>query len=85
MTETAKAKPADAHKETKAQAFVRLANPRVSKALSQIELIGNLTSSNYEYTSEQADKIVSALTAEVEALKAKFAKPEAAAKSGFSL
>jgi hypothetical protein len=74
-----------APKETKAQAFVRLANPRVSKALSAIEIIGNLASPNYEYTEDQAKKIVDALTSEVATLAAKFAKPEAATKKGFSL
>lgn len=71
--------------ETKAQAFVRLANGRVSKALQAIEVIGNLASPNYEYTPAQADKIIGALTAETDALKARFAKPDAVAAKGFSL
>jgi hypothetical protein len=48
--------------ETKSQAFVRLANPRVSSALKRIELIGNLSNrSSYEYTEQQIEKIEAAL------------------------
>lgn len=86
MAETAKA-PAASTKpaETKSQTFVRLANSRVGKAMGALSVIGNLASPNYEYTDDQAAKIVAALQSEVDALKAKFAKPEAAVKSGFSL
>lgn len=72
-------------KETRAQTFVRLANARVGRALGALSVIGNLASPNYEYTDEQAAKIVAVLQSEVDALKAKFAKPEAAAKTGFTL
>lgn len=71
--------------ETKAQAFVRLANSRVGKALAAISVVSNLASPNYEYTPEQADKIIQALTSEIAVLASKFAKPEASAKTGFTL
>jgi hypothetical protein len=72
--------------ETKAEKFKRLAEARVPKALSAIAVIGGLSAkTNYEYTSEQVAKIVGALTAEIEALEARFATPDAAVKGSFSL
>lgn len=53
--------------------FVKLAEARVSKALKDIKLIGNLSNrSNYEYTSEDVKKIHSALKKAVEDMKARF-------------
>lgn len=46
--------PAD---ETKAQKFSRLASARVSKAVKQIQALGNLSGSGYESTPEQRTKI----------------------------
>lgn len=77
---------ATAPEETKADKFKRLAESRVSKALSAIATIGGLASkTNYEYTPEQVEKIIGALNAEVTVLANRFAKPEAVAKGGFSL
>lgn len=84
MAET-KTAPAQEQKETRADAFKRLANARVSKALQAIEVIGNLSSANYEKTPEQVAKIMGALQAELDTLEAKFEKPDAVQKSGFSL
>lgn len=50
--------PAD---ETPEQRFVRLAEPRVSKAIKSIAAIGKLTGSRYSYTSVQATRIIDAL------------------------
>lgn len=48
--------------ETKADAFKRLANYRVQKAIDRLDLIGNLSNrSSYEYTEDQVDRIVVAL------------------------
>lgn len=53
--------------------FVELAKKRVSKALKDIQLIGNLSNrSNYDYTEEDVTKIVKALTDEVSACRKKF-------------
>jgi hypothetical protein len=41
--------------------FVRLAEPRVTKALKAIRLIGNLSGSQYEYDALQVQKIKRAL------------------------
>lgn len=65
--------------ETKAQRFVRLAKQRVPKAIKQIANIGKLSGGGYEYTSEQANKIVAALTAAVTEVKEKFAGKKHAA------
>lgn len=35
--------------ETKQQKFVRIAEPRVTRACKAVSLLGNLASSNYEY------------------------------------
>ncbi len=55
----------------KAQNFKRLAIKRTKNALKQIELIGNLSSPNYEYTEKQAGKITEVLFGAVDELKAK--------------
>lgn len=53
--------------------FVELAEKRVSRAIKDLRLIGNLANrSNYEFASEDADKIVGALEREIRALKARF-------------
>lgn len=53
--------------------FVQLAERRVANAIKQIRLIGNLSNrGNYSYTQKDAEKIVSALTREVRAMKARF-------------
>ena len=56
--------------ETKAERFARIAVPRVGKALTVIEQIGSMAGQNasYEYTDEDADKIISALSAAVTAM-----------------
>ena len=58
--------------ETKEQRFQRLATKRTQAALQKIRLLGNLTSSSYGYTPEQAAKITSALRAAVDTVEAKF-------------
>jgi ABC-type Fe3+-hydroxamate transport system substrate-binding protein len=53
--------------------FVELAEKRVSRAIKDIRLIGNLSNkSNYSYTDEDVKKIVKALDAEVKRLKQRF-------------
>lgn len=53
--------------------FVELGEARVKKAVQTIRLIGNLSNrNNYEYSDEDAQKIVSALDAELKLLRAKF-------------
>lgn len=53
--------------------FVDLAKKRVSKALKDIQLIGNLSNrSNYDYTEEDVAKILKALSDELSACRKKF-------------
>ncbi len=53
--------------------FVGLAEKRVSRALKDIKLIGNLSNkSNYSYTPQDAKKIHSALKKALDEMKARF-------------
>jgi len=55
------------------QKFVKLANRRVSSALKQIQLIGNLANrSSYDYTEEDVSKIFKALNSELNACNKRF-------------
>ena len=53
--------------------FVELGEARVTKATQMLRLIDNLANlNNYEYTEDDAQKILSALDVEMKLLKAKF-------------
>jgi hypothetical protein len=53
--------------------FVALAEKRVTRALNDIRLIGNLSNrSNYKYTDEDARKICKVLRDAVDEVKARF-------------
>jgi hypothetical protein len=57
----------------KQKKFVQLAEARVNSVLKNIELIGNLSNKrNYEYTDEQANKIILVLESEIKELRSKF-------------
>lgn len=59
--------------ETKAQKFVRLGVPRVTKAVKAIGAIGNLGGNGYESTPEQQEKIIAALRSAVDAVEKRLA------------
>ena len=66
--------------------FVELANKRVSRALKDLELVGNLANRrNYEYDEEQAKKIVKALQHEVDLLKQSFLSGSPGRQTTFEL
>ena len=66
--------------------FVNLAENRVNKAIKQLRLIGNLSNkSNYSYTENDVNKIVSALNAEVRELKSKFSNGSGESEPSFKL
>lgn len=65
---------AESKTESKHDKFKRLATQRVSSALKKIELIGNLSSSGYEYAPEEVDKIFSSLQQTLDATKGRFSK-----------
>lgn len=53
--------------------FVELAEKRVSRAIKDIKLIGNLSNrTNYSYTEQDVKKITMALTKAVNEMKARF-------------
>ena len=57
----------------KSDKFKELARSRVNRAINMIRLIANLgNKAHYDYTPEQARKIVAALSAEVNNVKTKF-------------
>ena len=57
----------------KREKFIRLAEGRVTRAIDSIRVIGNLSNtSNYEYTEEDAKKIISVLQSEINDLKSQF-------------
>ena len=58
--------------ETPKEKFVRLAQQRVSMALKYLGLVANLAGSGYERTSDQTDKIVTALETAVANVKDRF-------------
>jgi len=54
-------------RNSRRERFVELAEKRVSKSVHQIKLIGNLADkSNYEYSDEDARKMISALRTAVD-------------------
>jgi len=60
-------------RESDRKKFVVLAEKRVSRALKDIRLIGNLSNrSNYKYTEEDARKICKALRDAVDEVRARF-------------
>jgi len=67
--------------ETKSEKFIRLCEQRTEKAIKAIELIGNLSSSNYESTHEQRMEVVRQLQSAVSSVAETFgvelvSKPE---------
>lgn len=60
--------------ESKAERFVRLAEPRVNRACKAISMIGHLAASSYEYTEKQVEAMFGAMQEELNAQKSKFTK-----------
>jgi len=60
-------------KSTNRDKFVELAEKRVSRALKDIKLIGNLSNrTNYSYTDQDVKKITHVLNKAVNEMKARF-------------
>ena len=70
--------------ETPAQAFVRVVEPRVGKAIKAISLVGSVVGSAYKAKDEQHAQIVTALKEAVERVEQRFAGKGDKA-SGFKL
>ena len=60
--------------ETKEERFIRIAEPRVSRACKAISLLGNLAGSVYEYTEEQVDAMFGAVKEALDTARAAFVK-----------
>lgn len=60
--------------ESKAEKFKRLAEPRVESTLKKIKILGNLSSSGYEFSYDQVEKIITSLRLAVDELEKKFQK-----------
>jgi hypothetical protein len=57
--------------------FIELAEKRVTRAIKDLRLIGNLSNrNNYEYTDRDVIQILSALDAEVKKLRLSFKEDE---------
>jgi len=66
--------------------FVKLAEARVSKALKEFQLIGNLSNrSAYEYTDEDVKQMFRALQKALDAAKLRFSETGAASNPTFRL
>lgn len=61
-------------KESKAERFVRVAEPRVGRACKAISLIGNFATGDYEYTEEQVDAMFAAMQEALNTARAKYRK-----------
>jgi len=70
----------------KSAKFVELATNRVNRALKELALVGNLANrSNYEYSDDQAKKIIRALQAGLDQVKTRFSSGGALNQSNFKL
>jgi hypothetical protein len=77
---------APATTESKADKFKRLGTGRVNRTVHQIQLLANLANrSTYEYTPEQADKLLTALQGAVDDVVSAFTKQVAKGKDLISL
>jgi len=66
--------------------FVELANKRVTKTIRDLKLIGNLSNkAAYDFTEDDAKKIVRALQKEVDSIRARFADNGGSTSLDFSL
>lgn len=66
--------------------FVELANKRVNRSIKDLKLVGNLSNkSAYEFTDEDAKKILRALQREVDSIRARFADNVGSTDLDFSL
>jgi hypothetical protein len=66
--------------------FIELANKRVNKAIKDLQLIGNLANrQNYEFTDEQARKIIRVLQQEVDQVKQSFQSTDETSRNEFKL
>ncbi len=86
MPSTTKRRLSSSSQRNPRERFISLANRRVTAAIHQIRLVGNLSNrKNYEYSPDDAAKIVRALQRELDELKSKFKGEEKNGSSVFNL
>lgn len=72
--------------ETKRERFVRIAEARTNKIIDMIQLLGNCSNtSTYDYTTQDIDKIFSAIEIELREAKKKFNKVDSKRNTRFKL
>ena len=64
----------DNNNESKAERFIRVAEPRVGRACKAISLIGNFATGDYEYTEQQVDAMFAAMQEALDTARAKYRK-----------
>lgn len=70
----------------KREKFVLLAENRVTRAIKDIRLIGNLSNkNNYSYEEKDVKKIISTLENEIRTLKARFSSDDVKSDTVFKL
>lgn len=73
-------------READREKFVELAEKRVTRALKDIKLIGNLSNkSNYSYTKSDTEKIYKVLKKSLEEMKTRFDSKGAGSDESFKL
>lgn len=66
--------------------FVELANNRVSRAINDLRLIGNLSNrAAYDYSDDDVRKITRSLQRELDLMKARFAGTKESRNADFSI
>jgi hypothetical protein len=76
---------AKANTADKAARFRKLAENRTNACLKQLQLIGNLSGSNYSYTPEQVESIFGVLTTTLAGVEQKFSSGPRREANRFSL
>jgi len=69
--------------ESKSERFIRLAEKRVTNALTELRKIGNLAGPAYEYTEKQVQAIITALNDGISNINVRFDKPCSAEDEDF--
>ena len=73
-------------KETKNERFRRIVVARVNKIIKLIQLIGNCANTaNYEYSTQEVEKVFSALRSELDKAEKRFADARDMKNSRFTL
>lgn len=66
--------------------FVQLANQRVTRAIDQIRLVGNLSNrAAYDFTDDDIKKIAKALQKAVDGMKSRFTESGSSSDQSFTL